>query len=203
MASLPKPAASWTSPWASWRSARARIARNEAEKGAAVARREDLARRRESLGAEDTVAAERAVELGASAESLREGLDAMEVRRTDLQARKRRGGSARLRPCKAEVSRGEVELETLREESHRRRSRLASLAEIQERYESFQKGVRAIMQQRREREGAGELSGIRALVADIVQPPPSWRPRSRRCSAIDSATSSSSRTRSASRRSSS
>src|SRR6185503_17623876 len=73
---------------------------------------------------------------------------------------------------KVEVSRGEVELETLREEAHRRRSRLASLNEIQERYESFQKGVRAIMQKRRETEGQGQLSGIKGVVADIVQPPP-------------------------------
>ena len=61
-----------------------------------------------------------------------------------------------------------MELETLREEAHRRRSRLASLTEIQDRYERFQKGVRAIMQEHR---AAGGGDGIKAVVADIVRPP--------------------------------
>ena len=69
---------------------------------------------------------------------------------------------------RAELGRGELELETLREEAHRRRSRLASLTEIQDRYESFQKGVRAIMQEHREGRGS---DGIKGLVADIVRPP--------------------------------
>src|SRR6185295_15402798 len=85
---------------------------------------------------------------------------------------RRAAEDARLVELRGEVSRGELELETLREEAHRRRSRLRSLSEIQERYESFQKGVRAIMQKRREREGQGERSGIRALVADILEAPP-------------------------------
>ena len=70
---------------------------------------------------------------------------------------------------RGELSRGELELETLREEAHRRRSRLASLTEIQDRYERFQKGVRAIMQEHR---AAGGGDGIKGVVADIVQPPP-------------------------------
>ena len=57
---------------------------------------------------------------------------------------------ARLAVVRGELSRGELELETLREEAHRRRSRLASLTEIQDRYERFQKGVRAIMQEHRD-----------------------------------------------------
>jgi chromosome segregation protein len=84
---------------------------------------------------------------------------------------------------RADVGRGEIELETLREEAHRRRSRLQSLSEIQERYESFQRGVRAIMQKVRDDSAHPEgqdvaggstwtTTGIRGLVADIVQPPP-------------------------------
>ncbi len=86
----------------------------------------------------------------------------------------RGGGRPRRRPSsrslRAELGRGELELETLREEAHRRRSRLASLSEIQDRYESFQKGVRAIMQERQQ--GGAPGHGIDGLVADIVQPPP-------------------------------
>src|SRR5580698_6097100 len=76
---------------------------------------------------------------------------------------------AQLAALRTELSRGELELETLREEAHRRRSRLASLSEIQDRYERFQKGVRAIMQEHQEGRGA---AGIEGIVADIVRPPP-------------------------------
>src|SRR6185369_11344901 len=105
------------------------------------------------------------------ATELRANLTAIEERRTELSARKKEA-EARLAELRGEVSRGELELETLREESHRRRSRLASLSEIQDRYESFHKGVRAIMANRRDKEGQGQVSGIRGVVADIVQPPP-------------------------------
>ena len=152
-------------------SARARIARNESEKSAATARREDLARRLETVASEDEAASSRLGALQVDAETLTTGLDEIEGRRTGLVENKTTQ-EARLAVLRADVSRGELELETLREEAHRRRSRLASLCEIQDRYESFQKGVRAIMQKRREREGLGETSGIKAVVADIVQPPP-------------------------------
>src|SRR6185369_15582632 len=84
--------------------------------------------------------------------------------------------------CKQEPARGELDLDTLREEAHRRRSRLQSLNEIQTRYESFQTGVRAVMKEYRpETQGqdtVGETKpwssehAVRGLVADIVQPPP-------------------------------
>ncbi|MEO5769348.1 MAG: chromosome segregation protein SMC [Polyangia bacterium] len=151
--------------------ARARIARNESEQGAALARREDLSRRLEAFTVEDETASERLATLSTDAESLKGSLAEIAARRDDLGARKK-DQEGRLSGLRGDVSRGEMELETLREEAHRRRSRLASLSEIQDRYESFQKGVRAIMQNRREREGQGEISGIRAVVADIVQPPP-------------------------------
>jgi chromosome segregation protein len=152
-------------------SARARIARNESERSAAAARCEDLERRLADIEAEDGDAAERLAALGAEAAGLRAALDETDARRAE-RAAERKDAEGRLGSLRAEASRGELELETLREEAHRRRSRLASLSEIQDRYESFQKGVRAIMQKRREREGQGEASGIKAVVADIVQPPP-------------------------------
>jgi len=151
--------------------AKARIARNESEQGAALARREDLGRRLESFAAEDDSAAERLAALAVDGGELKERLAEIGARRLELGTRKKEL-EARLVSLRADVSRGEMELETLREEAHRRRSRLGSLSEIQDRYESFQKGVRAIMQNRRDREGQGQTSGIRAVVADIVQPPP-------------------------------
>jgi chromosome segregation protein len=152
-------------------SAQARIARGEAERAAAAARREDLVSRLEALSTEDQASAERLTVVVADDEALGTSLTEIRTRRDDLGGR-RQVEEARQLALKADVGRGEMELETLREEAHRRRSRLASLVEIQDRYESFQKGVRAIMQQHRDREGAGAISGIKGVVADIVQPPP-------------------------------
>ncbi|HEY4185292.1 MAG TPA: chromosome segregation protein SMC [Polyangia bacterium] len=149
----------------------ARTARNEAEQGAAAARQEDLRARMENIALEDATTAEGVAARLEDVESLRASLATIEERRAELTDRKQEA-ERRLATLRADVSRGELELETLREESHRRRSRLGSLVEIQDRYESFHKGVRAIMQNRREREGQGEISGIRGVVADIVQPPP-------------------------------
>jgi chromosome segregation protein len=152
--------------------ARARIARNEAERTAAEQRRDDLAMRIEGLVAEETTAAERVTALTADDEGLRTSLAAVRARRDERTTRKQAAGEHQA-SLKSDVSRGELELETLREEAHRRRSRLASLSEIQDRYESFQKGVRAIMQHRDALSSSGAAtSGIRGVVADIVQPPP-------------------------------
>jgi chromosome segregation protein len=149
--------------------ARARIARNEAERTAAEQRRDDLAGRLEAIAAEEASAAERTQALAADDERLRASLEVIRARNDERKAT-REAAAARQTALKADVARGELELETLREEAHRRRSRLASLSEIQDRYESFQKGVRAIMQHR---ESLSTTSaGIRGVVADIVQPPP-------------------------------
>jgi len=152
-------------------SGQARIARNESERSAAAARRDDLTHRIAAIAVEDTASAERVDALTVEGEGLRESLAVMRARREEMVARRKEEESA-LAGLRADIGRGELELETLREEAHRRRSRMASLVEIQDRYESFQKGVRAIMQQHREGEGLGGQSGIRGLVADIVQPPP-------------------------------
>ena len=148
-------------------SARQRIARNESERAAAEQRRDDLTGRLEGIAAEEATAAERVAALAATDEGLRESLTVIRARSDERKAR-REAAAGFQSSLRADVSRGEVELETLREEAHRRRSRLASLSEIQDRYESFQKGVRAIMQHRE----TNGVAGIRGVVADIVQPPP-------------------------------
>ncbi|HSZ82708.1 MAG TPA: AAA family ATPase, partial [Polyangia bacterium] len=152
-------------------SARARIARNEAERAAAEQRRDDLSARLEGIGAEEATATERVAALAATDEGLRESLTVIRARSDERKAR-REEAARRQSTLRGDVSRGELELETLREEAHRRRSRLGSLSEIQDRYESFQKGVRAIMQHREALSASGGGAGIRGVVADIVQPPP-------------------------------
>jgi chromosome segregation protein len=147
--------------------AKARIARREAERAGGLTRRDDLAGRLAAIGGEDGAAAERHATLAAEEAALQESVVAATTRTEEGRARKL-SDEAKLAAVRGELARGELELETLREEAHRRRSRLASLTEIQDRYERFQKGVRAIMQEHR----AGNGAGIKAVVADIVQPPP-------------------------------
>jgi chromosome segregation protein len=149
-------------------SATARIARIEAERAAAENRREDLRGRLGGLAGEDSAAAERLGALVVEETALREQVDELAAR---VEAARQRvtDDEAALAVVRGELGRGELELETLREEGHRRRSRLASLKEIQERYERFQSGVRAIMREHQQGQGA---RGIEGLVADIMRPPP-------------------------------
>ena len=149
--------------------ARASIARREAERAGALQRRDDLTARVASVAAEETAAGERLEALVGEERRLRDEIDGLAARVDGARGRAAED-EARLTVAARRASRGELELETLREEAHRRRSRLASLTEIQDRYERFQKGVRAIMQEHRAT--GGGIDGIKGVVADIVQPPP-------------------------------
>ncbi|HVZ87596.1 MAG TPA: chromosome segregation protein SMC [Polyangia bacterium] len=149
-------------------SSTARIARMEAERAGAEQRRSDLGARLEGLVAEEASAVERLTTLAVEQDGLQESVSGL-TERVETAKHRAAEDEARLVALRGELARGEMELETLREEGHRRRSRLASLSEIQERYESFQKGVRAIMQEHQQGRGA---PGIEGIVADIVRPPP-------------------------------
>jgi chromosome segregation protein len=161
-----------------------RIARLEADIESAHARAQDLTQRLEVAMADDIVAVEQVDRLLAEGSAVDERLAQLRDRAEEIRAECAAAGT-RAAGLREEVSRGELELETLREEAHRRRSRLQSLAEIQDRYESFQRGVRAIMQRVRDDEQmpapgqdsvpnhhAWSMGGVRGVVADIVQPPP-------------------------------
>jgi chromosome segregation protein len=161
-----------------------RIARLEADIESAHARAQDLTQRLEVAMADDIVAVEQVDRLLAEGSAVDERLAQLQARAEEIRAECAAAGT-RAASLREEVSRGELELETLREEAHRRRSRLQSLAEIQDRYESFQRGVRAIMQRVRDDEQTPEsgqdsvpnhrawsMGGVRGVVADIVQPPP-------------------------------
>jgi chromosome segregation protein len=160
---------------------RTRIARAESENEAALARRQDLARRMEAVGMDDEKAAEELARVTAEAGDLEGRLAVLRERQQSFRVERtaRQAEGTRLA---GEVASSEMRLETLREEAHRRRSRLQSLEEIEARYESFQRGVRAIMKRCKSREDASPtgadtaqpwtLGGsVRGLVADIVRPP--------------------------------
>jgi chromosome segregation protein len=161
--------------------AQTRIARLESDIESARVRAQDLAHRLEELSHDDAVSIEHLERMTAEAAQVDEHVAELQTRAISLVEQKAQI-EALVGRLRGEVARGEIELETLREEAHRRRSRLQSLAEIQDRYESFQRGVRAIMQKVRESnaqgaDGVGESGtwtthGVRGLVADIVQPPP-------------------------------
>ena len=165
-------------------SAATRIARLESDIESAQGRALDLAQRLQGAMADDSVAVGQVEHLMTEGAAVEEHLLQLQARAQELLA-ERGVAEAKATSLRGEVARGELELETLREEAHRRRSRLQSLAEIQARYESFQRGVRAIMQRVRDEEQpptpgqdsvashrAWSMGGVRGLVADIVQPPP-------------------------------
>jgi chromosome segregation protein len=145
------------------------IARAEASLRALVQRRRELQERGDRHREEIERVLERTGSLAASQEELHGELSGLRLSVEELGQRQEEV-RARLLELEEESRRGEAELEVVRTELHRRRSRLTSLQEIQERYEGFSRGTRAIMQRR---EGNGE-SGILGLVADVVEAPTSY-----------------------------
>src|SRR5262249_3886266 len=142
----------------------AQLARSTEATGALHKRIEDLATRLSRLGSEDDHSASKLEELSAESHALFKKLNQLRQTKLELGSQKEQH-EARLAQLKQQVARSEMELETLRTELHRRKSRHTSLEEIQERYEGFQRGVRAIMQSEKREQG------VRGLVADIVQAP--------------------------------
>ena len=110
----------------------------------------------------------------AESEGLRPDISALEDRveqgREENRNRQTRRGelTERVTTLKDQVARLDVELDTARGHLHRNRSRLASLEEIQRRYEGFQQGTRAIMENMEEVTGDKEIHG---LLADVVEAP--------------------------------
>jgi chromosome segregation protein len=165
-------------------SAATKIARLESDIESAHGRAQDLAQRLQVAMTDDALAAEQIEQLMTEGATVEERLSQLQSQMAEF-IEQRTAAEARAASLRDDVARGELELETLREEAHRRRSRLQSLAEIQARYESFQRGVRAIMQRVRDEGQSPEsgqdtvaphrpwsMGGVRGVVADIVQPPP-------------------------------
>ncbi len=144
--------------------AQADIARAESQERALGKRGDDLDLRIARVTEERERVALREGELRIETATVTERLSGLKQTKLDLHEQ-REAHEARLDQLKEEVARGEAEMETLRTELHRRKSRHASLAEICDRYEGFARGTRAIMQHRDQR------WGIRGVVADVVEAP--------------------------------
>jgi chromosome segregation protein len=145
---------------------RSEVATAEAQVEALARRRDEASRRLERVLTETAQHVDRVRELEREGRRVDSAL--VQLRQTRLDLGTQTDGFAVRRDTLAdEVARGEAEVETLRTELHRRRSRLTSLIEIQERYEGFARGTRAVMQR------AGELAhgDIRGVVADVVRAP--------------------------------
>jgi chromosome segregation protein len=144
--------------------AQADIARAESNERGLVRRRDDLGLRIGRNREEEVRVRERTEQLQVEAAALEGTLGQLKQSKLDLHER-RETHEARLEELKETVARGEAEFETLRTELHRRKSRHASLLEIHNRYEGFDRGTQAIMKHKEER------WGIRGLVADVVSAP--------------------------------
>ncbi len=149
--------------------ARTEVVKAEAQRESLVRRREESERRLGRIVDEIAQVAERTKEV--EREAKRADTQVAELRQTRLDlGSETEGFLARRELLGEQVEDLEARVETLRTETHRRRSRLQSLTEIQERYEGFARGTRAVMQQSAElaARGRGE---IRGLVADVVRAP--------------------------------
>ncbi len=149
-------------------SRRTEIATAEAQLEALGRRRDEASRRLERVLAETEQAHERSKELDREGKRVHHELATLRQTKLDL------GGHAeafelRRDALADDVARGEAEVETLRTELHRRRSRLTSLQELQQRYEGFQRGTRMVMQQAARI--SDDAAQIRGLVADVVRAP--------------------------------
>ena len=151
-------------------SRRTEIATANAQTEALTRRREEGERRLGRVMTETEQHNERVRELDRESRRVDGALIELRQTRLDLGSQNQ-GFEERRETLATETARGEAEVETLRTELHRRTSRLTSLKEIQERYEGFARGTRAVMQ------GAGELGDqfttddIRGVVADVVRAP--------------------------------
>jgi chromosome segregation protein len=150
---------------------RTEIATADAQLEALARRRDEATRRLERVLAETEQQADRVRELEREGRRVDGALAQLRQTRLDLGSQSE-GFGARKELLGDEVARGEAEVETLRTELHRRNSRLTSLREIQDRYEGFQRGTRAVMQRADEIVEAGsDAAAIHGVVADVVRAP--------------------------------
>jgi len=131
-------------------------------------RRDEAARRLERVVSETEQAHERRKELDREGTRVQHELASLRQTKLDLGSHAE-AFELRRDALADDVSRGEAEVETLRTELHRRRSRLTSLQELQQRYEGFQRGTRMVMQQAARI--ADDAAQIHGLVADVVRAP--------------------------------
>jgi len=146
------------------------IATAETQLEALARRKDEASRRLERVMSETEQLSDRAKELEREGRKVDSALSELRQTRLDL-GNQTEGFDARRELLTEEVARGESEVEALRTEAHRRRSRLQSLVEIQDRYEGFQRGTRAVMQGASDIAPSIPATAIRGVVADIVRAP--------------------------------
>ncbi|MDY0002293.1 MAG: AAA family ATPase [Polyangia bacterium] len=151
------------------RSSRAdtRIATLEADARSASQRAEEASGRLDALALERESLGERTIALEPQVTELASRIEAGRVV-IEERAAQRAGKAVRLKELQEVIGRLEVELDTVRGQLHRTRSRKGSLEEIQRRYEGFQQGTRAIMEHASE---VAPAQAIRGLLADVVEAP--------------------------------
>jgi len=157
---------------------RTEIATANAQLEALARRRDEATRRLERVMTETEQHTERVRELERESKRVDGALVGLRQTRLDLGSQNQ-GFESRRDVLSDEVARGESEVETLRTELHRRTSRLTSLKEIQDRYEGFARGTRAVMQRAEAIFAAGAdgassdfgTDDIRGVVADVVRAP--------------------------------
>ncbi len=143
------------------------LAQGEAVLNSLSDRREDLAERLSRRHEEIERVAARRKELKASGDTLDDELSGLRDDVAQL-SQKRKELRARLEELRELCNRGDAELDTLRDALHRRRSRLKSLQEIEQRYEGFNRGTRAVMMRLN---GHARDKGVLGLVADKLETP--------------------------------
>jgi chromosome segregation protein len=150
---------------------RTEIATANAQLEALARRRDEASRRLDRVVAEVAQHTDRVRELERDGRRIDGALVQLRQTRLDL-GNQSEGFAARKELLADDVARGESEVDALRTELHRRNSRLTSLKEIQDRYEGFQRGTRAVMQ-RADRivEGGADSAAIHGVVADVVRAP--------------------------------
>jgi chromosome segregation protein len=146
------------------------LVRAESQRESLARRREESERRLERVITDTDTANERVRVLDKDAKGFDGQLAQLRQTRLDLGAQ---FDSFESRQSQLEemVRGSEAEVETLRTELHRRKSRLQSLIEIHDKYEGFARGTRAIMQKSDEITGGVDDAKIRGLVADVVDAP--------------------------------
>ena len=147
---------------------RTEVATAAAQLEALSRRRDEASRRLERVMSETEQHVERQKELDREGKRVHAELAQLRQTRLDLGSQTE-GFASRKDVLSDEVSRGEAEVEALRTELHRRKSRLTSLQEIEQRYEGFQRGTRMVMQQAERI--SDNAAAIRGVVADVVRAP--------------------------------
>ncbi len=150
-------------------SCKARIATSQAQLEALAHRRGETAGRFDRVNGEVEQLSKGTKELERDLRRVDHVLAELRQTRLDLGTQNE-GFAARREQLAAEVAKSEAEVEALRTELNRRRSRLQSLEEIQQRYEGFARGTRAVMQRADAFADASDR-GIQGVVADVVRAP--------------------------------